>query len=89
MPYPYSPFVGEFPGFGLVLVPDVVVPEAEQGCTWIRNLDPYFCPCQDMNLALVILAAANVSTRPPCTPYIYICVCVYIRVVLICKFVRN
>ena len=23
---------GEFPGFGLALVPDVVDPEAEQGC---------------------------------------------------------
>ena len=25
-------FVGEFPGLGLALVPDVVVPDAEQGC---------------------------------------------------------
>ena len=26
-------FLGEFPGLGLALVPDVVVPEAEQGFT--------------------------------------------------------
>src|SRR6218665_3282401 len=29
--------LGEFPGFGLALVPDVVVPEAEQRCAWIRK----------------------------------------------------
>ena|SRR6218665_2912524 len=37
-------FLGEFPGLGLALEPDVVVPEAEQGCAWSRNLDPNFCP---------------------------------------------
>src|SRR6218665_250123 len=37
-------FLGEFPGLGLVLVPNVVVPEAEQWCAWSRNLDPNFCP---------------------------------------------
>src|SRR6218665_1758819 len=37
-------FLGEFSGLGLALVPDVVVPEVEQGCTWSRNLDPNFCP---------------------------------------------
>src|SRR6218665_3038119 len=36
--------LGEFLGLGLALVPDVVVPEAEQGCAWSRNLDPNFCP---------------------------------------------
>src|SRR6218665_1219938 len=36
--------LGEFPGLGLALVPDVVVPEAKQGCAWSRNLDPNFCP---------------------------------------------
>src|SRR6218665_2851679 len=36
-------FLGEFPGLGLALVPDVVVPEAEKRCTWSR-LDPNFCP---------------------------------------------
>ena|SRR6218665_2921891 len=36
--------LGEFPGLGLALVPDVVVPEAEQWCAWSRNLDPNFCP---------------------------------------------
>src|SRR6218665_1328375 len=34
-------FLGEFPGFGLALVPDGVVPEAEQRS---RKLDPNFCP---------------------------------------------
>src|SRR6218665_1565875 len=37
-------FLGEFPGFGLALAPDVVVPEAEQRCEWSRKLDPNFCP---------------------------------------------
>src|SRR6218665_2862035 len=37
-------FLGEFPGLGLALLPDVVVPEAEQLCAWSRNLDPNFCP---------------------------------------------
>src|SRR6218665_2213643 len=36
-------FLGEFPGLVLAPVPDVVVPEAEQGCAWSRNLDPKFC----------------------------------------------
>src|SRR6218665_2905791 len=37
-------FLGEFPGLGLALVPDVVVPEAEQRCAWSRKLNPSFCP---------------------------------------------
>src|SRR6218665_650438 len=37
-------FLGEFPGLGLVLVPDVVVPEAEQRCAWSRKLDPNLSP---------------------------------------------
>src|SRR6218665_1564956 len=36
-------FLGVFPGLGLALVPDVVVPEAEQRCAWSRKLDPNFC----------------------------------------------
>jgi len=36
--------LGEFPGLGLALVLDVVVPKAEQSCTWSRNLNPNFCP---------------------------------------------
>src|SRR6218665_897090 len=35
---------GEFPGLGLALVPNVVVPEAEQRCAWGRKLDPNVCP---------------------------------------------
>jgi len=31
LPFTY-PFLGEFPGLGLALVPDVVVLEAEQRC---------------------------------------------------------
>src|SRR6218665_2727222 len=41
-PFTYS-LLGEFPGLGLALVPNVVVPEAEQRCTWSRNRDPNFC----------------------------------------------
>src|SRR6218665_2923867 len=37
-------FLGEFPGLGLALVPDVVIPEPEQRCAWSRKLDPNFCP---------------------------------------------
>src|SRR6218665_604943 len=37
-------FLGKFPGLGLALVLNVVVPEAEQRCTWSRKLDPNFCP---------------------------------------------
>ena len=43
-------FFSEFPGLGLALVPDVVVPEAGQGCTWSRTLVSNFCPCRDLNL---------------------------------------
>src|SRR6218665_3030431 len=39
-----TPFLGEFPGLGLALVLDVVVPEAEQRCAWSRKLDSNFCP---------------------------------------------
>src|SRR6218665_2507101 len=35
--------LGEFPGLGLALVLDVVVPEAEQRCAWSRKLNPSFC----------------------------------------------
>ena len=45
-PVTYS-LLGEFPGLGLALVPDVVVPEAEHGCAicaWSRNLVSNFCP---------------------------------------------
>jgi len=37
-------FLGEFPGLGLALIPDDVVPEADQLYTWSRKLDPNFCP---------------------------------------------
>src|SRR6218665_1153773 len=35
-------FLGEFRGLGLALVPDVVVPEAEQRCAWSRKLEMSF-----------------------------------------------
>ena len=56
-------FLGEFPGLGLALVPNVVVPEAEQGCTWSRNLIFEFCPGRGLNLRPCSLVAANVTTR--------------------------
>src|SRR6218665_278404 len=46
--------VGEFPGLGLALVPNVVAPEAEQRCAWSRKLDPNFCPCRVRNSDLGI-----------------------------------
>src|SRR6218665_784971 len=42
-PFTYSLFRG-VSRLGLALVPDVVVPEAEQWCAWSRTLDPNFCP---------------------------------------------
>src|SRR6218665_2689645 len=44
-------FLGEFPGLGLALAPDVVVPEAEQRCAWGRTLDPIFCLGRGRTLA--------------------------------------
>ena len=44
----------EFPGLGLALVPDVVVPEAGQRCAWSRNLNPNFCPSRGRTLDLGI-----------------------------------
>src|SRR6218665_667329 len=55
-------FLGEFPGLVLALEPDIVVPAAEQGCAWSRNLDPNFCPGGDL-LGPWNLAAANITTR--------------------------
>src|SRR6218665_3656293 len=57
-------FLGEFLGLGLALEPDVVVPKAEQWCTWSRKLDPNFCPGRGRTLDL---AATDVATRLPCT----------------------
>src|SRR6218665_839199 len=37
-------FLGEFPGLGLDLIPNFVVPELDQRYTWSRKLDPNFCP---------------------------------------------
>ena len=55
--------LGEFPGLGLALVPDVVVPEVEQRCAWSRNLNPNFCPGRGLNLGPCSLMAVNVTTR--------------------------
>src|SRR6218665_798653 len=58
-------FLGEFPGLGLALVPDVVVPEAEQRWHGTEN------SIQISALAGVgpwHLAAADVATRLPRTP---------------------
>src|SRR6218665_3409071 len=63
-----TPFLGEFPGLGLTLVPDVVVPEAEQRCPWSRKLDPNFCPGRARHFGHWHLAAADVATRLPRTP---------------------
>ena len=42
-PFIYSLFRW-VPGLELALVPDVVVPQVEQGCVRSKNLNPNFCP---------------------------------------------
>src|SRR6218665_2586535 len=61
-------FLGEFPSLGLALVPDVVVPEAEQRCAWSRKLDPNFCPGRGIHLGPWHLVTVDVATRLPRTP---------------------
>src|SRR6218665_1402675 len=61
-------FLGEVPGLGLALVPNVVVTEAEQRCAWSRKLDSNFCPDRDRTSDPWHLAAAHVVTRLPRTP---------------------
>src|SRR6218665_1292077 len=76
---PLTHFLGEFPGLGLALVPDVVVPQAEQRCSWSRKLDPNFCPSWGRTSDPWHLAAADVATRLSRTsPYIYIYINIYI-----------
>src|SRR6218665_2395524 len=85
---PLTHFLGEFPGLGLALVPDVVVPQAEQRCTWSRKLDPNFCPGWGRTSDPWHLAAADVATRlSRISPYIYINIYIYIqrRGLLICR----
>src|SRR6218665_1115622 len=75
---PLTHFLGEFPGLGLALVPDVVVPQAEQRCTWSRKLDPNFCPGWGRTSDPWHLAAVDVATRLSRTsPYIYIYIYIY------------
>src|SRR6218665_131721 len=79
--HPLTHFLGEFPGLGLALVPDVVVPQAEQRCTWSRKLDPHFCPGWGRTSDPWHLEAANVATRLSRTsPYIYIYIYKYIYI---------
>src|SRR6218665_794120 len=54
---------GMFPGLGLALVPEVVVPEAEQGCARSRNLISNFCPGRGLNLGPHSLMTTKVTTR--------------------------
>jgi len=53
---------------GLALVPNVMVPEAEQGCAGSKNLDPNFCPGQGGTSDLGLV---NVTTRLPRTTSFY------------------
>src|SRR6218665_1165392 len=74
-------FLGEFPGLGLALVPDVVVPQAEQRCTWSRKLEPNFCPGWGRTSDPWHLAGADVATRlSRPSPYIYIYIYIYINI---------
>ena len=59
---------GEFPGLGLTLVPDVVVPEADHGCAWSRNLVSNFCPGRGLKRGPYRLMTVNVTTRLRCAP---------------------
>src|SRR6218665_2362502 len=63
-PCTYS-LLGEFPGLGLDLIADVVVPEADQLYTWSRKLDPNFCPGRGIPQAFASNARAckMLSTR--------------------------
>src|SRR6218665_1955838 len=87
---PLTHFLGEFPGLGLALVPDFVVPQAEQRCPWSRKLEPIFWPGWGGTSEPGHLAAADVATRLSRTfPYIYIYKYIYIyiqrRGLLICR----
>src|SRR6218665_2579425 len=64
-------FLGEFPGLGLALVPDVsrlgtgsgpgcCGPRGGQRCAWSSKLDPNFCPGRGRT--------SNLGIRLPCTP---------------------
>ena len=59
---------GKYPGLGLALVPDVVVPEAKHGVRISRNLISNCCHCRCLNLGPRSLMAANVTTRLRRTP---------------------
>ena len=62
-------FLGEFQGLRLALLPDVVVPEADQWCAKNRSLYPNFCLVGvEPYPGPWHLAAANVTTRLPRTP---------------------
>ena len=52
---------GEFPGLGLALVPDVVVPEAEHGVRMKEK--SRIKPGRGLNLGPCSLMAVNVTTR--------------------------
>src|SRR6218665_1855101 len=55
--------LAKFPGLGLALVPDVIIPEAEQGCAWNRNLISNVCSGRGLNLGACRLMVVNVTTR--------------------------
>src|SRR6218665_1494877 len=56
---------GEFPGLGLDLVPDVVVPEAEHGVRMKQKSRFKFLPGRGLNLEPRNLMAAEFTTRLP------------------------
>ena len=66
---------GEFPGLGLALVPDVVIPwqRRSMGRAWSRNLVSNFCPGRGLNLGPRSLMAANFTTRLRRTPRNLVC----------------
>src|SRR6218665_3594901 len=62
---PFTYLLGEFPGLGLALVPDVVVPEADSDAHRSKKLDPNFCPGRGRALAS---SGGGFATRLPRTP---------------------
>ena len=69
-PFIFDPSIadGEFPGLGLALVPDVVVPEAEHGVDMKQKSCFKFLLWPGLNHGPRRLMAANVTTRLRHTP---------------------
>ena len=61
----FTDFLGEFPGFGLALVPNFVVPEAEHGVRMKQKSRLKVLLWLGFQLGPCSLMAANITTRLP------------------------